>query len=76
MDRQTTIQYLKIGVLMAIIIALGMVAINQTFGYYYKAKFLYGPCQLCEELNDVKCVREINPIQKINITMNKTYGIS
>jgi len=51
---------------MLIVIALGTLAINQTLGYYYKAKFLATPCALCEELNDVTCKPEIK-IENKNI---------
>lgn len=33
------------------IIVLGVVLVNQTLGYIYKAEFLKTPCKLCEELN-------------------------
>lgn len=56
METKKIISYLRIGLLIIIIIALGVTAINQTLGYYYKAKFLLTPCQLCEEINNnIKC---------------------
>ena len=35
----------------ALVVALGMVAVNQTLDFYYKAEFLKAPCKLCLELN-------------------------
>jgi len=37
------------------VMALGMLLINQTFGWYYKAIFLVSPCNLCTELNSHYC---------------------
>lgn len=34
-----------------LVIVLGLVAVNQTLGYLYKAQFLKTPCELCKELN-------------------------
>lgn len=33
------------------VVALGMIAINQTLEYNYKMEFLKAPCKLCLELN-------------------------
>ena len=44
----------KIGVfiiIILVIVVLGMVAINQTLGFFYKSQFLQEPCALCVSLN-------------------------
>jgi len=44
----------QIGVVIIIVIAiiiLGMVAINQTLGFFYKSQFLQSPCALCVDIN-------------------------
>lgn len=35
----------------AIVMTLGLIAINQGMGYYYKSELLQAPCTLCLELN-------------------------
>jgi len=34
-----------------LVVAVGMVAVNQSLEFYYKAEFLKAPCSLCLELN-------------------------
>jgi len=43
--------YLVPTLILIAIVALGVLAVNQTLGYYYKAQLLKGPCELCKELN-------------------------
>jgi len=33
------------------IVCIGMLAINQTFGWYYKIQLIAKPCDLCLKLN-------------------------
>lgn len=35
----------------SLVVGLGMLAINQSFEFYYRAEFLKSPCKLCLELN-------------------------
>lgn len=53
---------LKTILLMLLVVALGVLAINQTLGFFYKAHFLKSPCTLCADLNpDVKtCIQELS----------------
>jgi len=44
-------EMLKILFWVVLVVAIGMVAVNQTFEFYYKAEFLRSPCSLCMELN-------------------------
>ena len=37
--------------IIVIVIAVGMFAMNQAFAWYYKAQFLRGPCALCIDEN-------------------------
>lgn len=43
--------WIKIAFWIAVVVAAGMIAVNQTLGFFYKAEFLKTPCQLCGELN-------------------------
>ena len=45
-----------------LVVAVGMLAINQSLGFFYKAHFLKQPCDLCGELNpEVKqCIEDLN----------------
>ena len=45
------INWLKVATIIIGVIALGMFAVNQGLGYYYKSRFLQTPCELCAELN-------------------------
>ena len=53
---------LRSAAIILVVVAAGLLAVNQGLGYYYKAEFLKSPCQLCGELNpDVKiCIEELN----------------
>jgi hypothetical protein len=64
-------------IVMLIIIALGLVVVNQTLSYFYKAKFLQTPCQLCLELNPQydDCFMAYKGLYGYNI-MNITIDIS
>lgn len=44
-------EWSKFFLIIAIIIACGMVIVNQFTSYYYKEKFLRTPCGLCADLN-------------------------
>jgi hypothetical protein len=37
--------------LIVVVIAIGMFALNQAFSWYYKAELLSNPCDLCLKLN-------------------------
>lgn len=41
-----------------IVVGFGMLAVNQTLSFFYKAHFLKNPCSLCSELNpnQSKCI--------------------
>ena len=62
---------LKTLLVIVIIVFLGTLAINQTLGYYYKSKFLQGPCQTCIEINPhlSKCFEE-----ESKVTIDKRTG--
>ena len=51
MERRTTKDYLKMGMMASLIIGMGLLAINQGLGYYYKSELLQRPCELCVSLN-------------------------
>lgn len=53
---------LRAAILFLVVIALGLLAINQALGFFYKAQFLKSPCGLCAELNpEVKeCIDFLN----------------
>lgn len=44
------------------VVAVGMLAVNQTLGFFYKAHFLKSPCDLCADLNPKveECIRSLN----------------
>ena len=44
-------EVLKTILIIVAVVAVGMFAVNQTLGFFYKAEFLQTPCELCEELN-------------------------
>ena len=52
-------------------IAMGMLLVNQAFGWHYKTQFLKTPCTLCEELNPH--LRECFKI-KSTYSINKLSG--
>lgn len=60
--------------IIVLIVALGMLAVNQTMGLRYKAEFLKSPCDLCEKLNPhlENCFKESSYIsystEKINLS--------
>jgi len=41
----------KLCLMIIIVVALGLLAVNQFFGWYYKAELLLSPCDLCNEQN-------------------------
>jgi len=49
-------------IIIAGVIAVGMLAINQTLGFIYKAHFLKSPCDLCGQLNPEveSCIINLN----------------
>jgi hypothetical protein len=57
-------ELLIIILIITIVIAIGMFAVNQTIGYYYKSQFLQGPCYLCAQENDhlKDCLKESSTI--------------
>ena len=48
---KSTLDILIYLIIMLAVVGIGMFAVNQTMGYFYKSKFLQTPCALCEELN-------------------------
>lgn len=50
-NRERIKEVLKILFWIALVVALGIFAVNQTLTYYYKAEFLKSPCHLCAKLN-------------------------
>ena len=42
---------IKFAFIIVIVVAIGCLAINQFFGFYYKAELLKNPCTLCKEHN-------------------------
>lgn len=57
--------YYSIGkfiLVLILVLALGMLAINQGLGFFYKAEFLKSPCGLCSELNPgvKQCINNLN----------------
>lgn len=65
-------------IMVLLVLALGLTAINQGLGYYYKSKFLQTPCELCAELNPQyqECFKphiiyKEGEVEKINITISE-----
>lgn len=54
--------FLKTIGLIFLVVALGMLAVNQSLEFYYRAEFLKAPCSLCAELNpDVEvCIQNLS----------------
>lgn len=50
-NNRSLADYLRLLFWIVLVVAIGMVAVNQTFEFYYKAEFLKTPCALCLELN-------------------------
>lgn len=61
MDKKEVYNRVKIAIIIIIVVAIGMFAVNQTFAWYYKVEFLGNPCQLCTRLNNVICKPAIDP---------------
>jgi hypothetical protein len=53
---------IKILFWIVLVVAIGMLAVNQTLGFFYKAYFLKQPCDLCAELNPEveECILNLN----------------
>ncbi len=47
----STYHIAKLCLIIIVVVALGLLAINQFFGWYYKMELLLSPCDLCEESN-------------------------
>ena len=56
------LEILKLIFWIALVVAVGMFAFNQTLDFFYKMEFLKSPCMLCGELNPevTSCIRELN----------------
>ena len=56
------LDWLKLAFWILLVVALGMLAVNQTLGFFYKAHFLKAPCDLCAELNPgvEQCIANLN----------------
>jgi len=78
MEKETKDKALFILIVIAIV-ALGITAINQGLGYFYKTKFLASPCDLCIELNPhiEKCIVETPKVTSPLLTsFNQSINIS
>lgn len=66
---QITNTHLKQALIIIGVIALGLLAVNQTLGYFYKAALLKSPCELCLEKNPQlsPCFQENTNKPKIKI---------
>jgi len=56
------------------VVSLGLLVVNQSLSYYYKAQFLQSPCQLCLEINkdlDLCKKNEIKNINDLNLSFDK-----
>jgi len=47
----TAIEWIKLIAIILGVVAFGMLAVNQTLGFYYKSELLQKPCDLCISLN-------------------------
>ena len=55
------------------VVAVGLIVVNQSLSYYYKAQFLQSPCNLCLEINkDLDLCQKQNIIKNIN-DLNLSY---
>lgn len=54
--------WLKQSLLFILVIAIGLLAINQALGFFYKTQFLATPCNLCGQLNPEvdACIKKLN----------------
>jgi hypothetical protein len=50
-ENKEIIDIIKFAIIILIVIGLGLLVVNQTLQYFYKAQFLKSPCSLCKELN-------------------------
>jgi hypothetical protein len=50
MNQKEWIQRLSILAIILLVISLGLLAINQAMGFYYKIELLSSPCSLCEKI--------------------------
>jgi len=59
---RTPTDWVKLCLWIVAVVAVGMLAINQTFAFFYKAEFLKSPCQVCGELNPgvQECINTLN----------------
>jgi len=66
---------LKLILTILIVVAVGMLAINQILGLYYRSQLLLSPCDLCSELNPHlnKCFEEASNVL-IDPSTNKIVG--
>jgi hypothetical protein len=60
--------------IIVLVIAIGLFALNQFFAWHYKAELLQKPCDLCMKLNpDLELTTKIT---RLNMTDNGTYIIN
>jgi hypothetical protein len=54
--------WLKLLALVSVVVLLGMLAVNQSLEFFYRAELLKSPCKLCWELNPgvESCIQELN----------------
>ena len=57
------ISFLRFLLYILLVVGLGLIAVNQGIGYFYKSRFLQTPCELCKELNQ----KNESPIYNIGI---------
>lgn len=63
----TPYSIVKFCLIIIVVVALGLFAINQFFAWHYKIVFLKTPCDLCMELNPhLECRLGIQPIEILN----------
>ena len=66
-NKKNIIGFLRFLLYIVLVLGLGLLAINQGIGYFYKSRFLQTPCELCRELNPINQT-SYNPIL-INVSL-------
>ncbi len=69
-------QKIKLIFIIVLVVALGLLAINQYFEWHYKMKFLQGPCDLCMELNPHLECRMGIPMTEINNKIINNFSLN
>jgi hypothetical protein len=63
MDSQQLYNIGKFVIVVMLIVAIGMIILNQLFSWYYHAELLVKPCDLCKQLNP-------DPIKEVNLSID------